>query len=244
MTAPAHSLLGVLAWLDAPAAVRDWVAGHPLAEEPIDQVEDWSPLTESAPSASAVLWPLVAIGVHLDRIATALALLLEERASPLGDQQLLDALELALAVLEDPSRGARAAKRAQKIERLAAEVAPSLSGYRGTTHPRTDTTLAIARLLQGCEALGGFRARTTLERKERAVGRASSLGLGGVLGAASLTEFERVTPASLARPLALDRPPPPELLYAAEAFAAALTELERSSAPSTLRDALLAELDD
>lgn len=242
-----HSLLGVLVWAGAPEPVLGWLGKEPLAARPLAELDDEvNELFERAPSASALVWPLAASGFPLDRLATGLALLLEERASELGEQVLLDALEIGLGTIEDPSLGQSALVHAKKCELVAERGAPQTTGgYRDAADRRLAICRAVAHFDRAAEAIGGYGARASIERQERSRHAASMLGIGSIAGApVGLVAHQRVVAPSLARPLATHLPPPPELVVAAEQLGLSFGELERLEKPTKLRDALLSELED
>jgi len=250
---PPHSLRGVLGWAGAPTTSTAWLRDEPVASLELTTLgEDLGALFERAPSASTLIWVLVATGVTLDRVATAVALVVEERAAELGEPPLLEALDVGLGAMEDAALGARALELAEKCELLSERRTPRPDrSYRDGTDRRTAICRAVAHFTRAGEAIGAFGARSAFEEGERARRRASMLGFGGIAGigsmataAAGLVLHGPKSPASLARPLASHLPPPPELVDASAQLAEALAHLEAIEAPEALRDALLDELAD
>jgi hypothetical protein len=246
--APPHSLLGVAVWAGAPEPVLRWLEKKRLAARELSELGDEAnELFERAPSTSALVWILAASGFPLDRVATGLALLLEERASVLGEQALLDTLEIGLGALEDPSLGQSALVHAKKCELLEGRDPRIDGGYRDGTDRWAVVCRGLALFARAAEALGAFVVRERTERTDRARHSANMLGMASIwVGPADqvMLPHERRRPISLARPVAVHLPAPHELVFAADHLARAMTELERLEKPTQLRDALLSELED
>jgi len=244
---PPHSLLGILDWVGAPSSSRSWLHGEPCAVTELGALgDDLGELFEHAPSASALLWALAAAGITLERVATAVALLVEERAAELGEPPLLEALDVGLGAMEEAALGPRALALAETCEQMSERRAPRPDrSYRDGTDRRAAICRAVAHFARAGEAIGTFGVRAAFEEAERARYRTSMLGIGGIAGPpAGLGLQGPRPPASLARPLATHLPPPPELLDASARLAETLAALETIERPEALRDALLDELTD
>lgn len=240
MTERSHSLLGVLRWAKAPGEVITWAEGEPLARSLVNEIDDGLPrLLDGAPSNRAVLWLLAVLGVEAEVLVTAVGMMLETRLPPLNEPRLAHALEVSLATLLDAGRGDECLVQVKLCELLAETPRAKGEGsYRTMGGGYAATCRAMSIFARVAESIGAHGARMEADRMARARKNAGVIGVG--LGA--MVVHQRTVPASLARPLSVELPPPHELVFATEHLTLVIAELETLERPSTLREELLEHL--